>query len=89
MPNTQSAKKELRKTKVRTDRNSLLKKNIKDTLKRITKALSTDKIEDAQKAALEAAKLLDKAAKRNIIHKNKASRKKSRIQKTIQSKLKK
>jgi len=86
MPNSQSAKKELRKTKIRTTRNSTQKKKIKDTLKKITKAIQSDKLDEARALAQEAATLLDKAAKSNIIHKNKAARKKSRIQKAIAQK---
>lgn len=79
MPIKQSAIKELRKTKKRTSRNRSTKNNIKDALKKVTKALQSKNIEAARAAAVAAVKILDKAAQKNIIHKNKAARKKSRL----------
>lgn len=79
MPIKQSAIKELRKTKKRTSRNRSTKSNIKDALKKVTKALQSKNIEAARAAAQEAVKILDKAASRRIIHPNKAARKKSRV----------
>lgn len=79
MPIKQSAIKELRKTKKRTSRNRSTKSNIKDALKKVTKALQSKNIEAARAAAIEAVKILDKAASRRVIHPNKAARKKSRV----------
>jgi len=79
MPIKQSAIKELRKTKKRTSRNRSTKSNIKDALKKVTKALQSKNIEAARAAAIEAVKILDKAAARHVIHHNKAARKKSRV----------
>ncbi|OGY91424.1 MAG: 30S ribosomal protein S20 [Candidatus Komeilibacteria bacterium RIFCSPLOWO2_02_FULL_48_11] len=79
MPIKQSAVKELRKTKKRTARNRSAKSNIKDALKKVTKALQSKDIVAARAAAQEAVKILDKAAAKHIIHRNKAARKKSRV----------
>ncbi len=83
MPNKKSAMKELRKSTARATFNANYKKRIKDTLKKIQKALTASKIDDAQKLAKDVSSLLDKAAKHNIVHKNTASRKKSRVQNAI------
>jgi len=76
MPVTKSAQKKLRKDRKRTKENKKLKNNFKSALK---KALKTP----TQKTVIQAIKLADKAAKKNIIHKNKASRIKSKLSKLI------
>ena len=79
MPIKKSSFKELRKTKTRTLFNRIREKQIKDTMKKIQKALAAQNLEDAQKLAKNVVGMIDKAAKRHIIHPNKASRKKSRL----------
>lgn len=76
MPVIKSAKKKLRQDKKRTLQNRKLKEDLKDTLK---KAQNSRKKEDI----IAAFSLADKAAKKNIIHNNKASRIKSRLSKLI------
>ncbi len=83
MPIKESAKKELRKTAKRTPFNARRKKEIKDLIKKIRKAAGGGKIEEAKALLPQAARLLDKAAKKHIIHANKASRAKSRLQKLL------
>ncbi|MCA9188854.1 MAG: 30S ribosomal protein S20 [Pirellulaceae bacterium] len=83
MPNTESAKKRLRQNTVRRDRNratkSLLRRLIRNVLQAVAKG-DLAKADDAYKAA---AKQLDRAGASNVIHKNKASRLKSRLQHRI------
>ena len=55
-----------------------IKKN-KDAVKAVKKAVAAGKKDEAAKALPMAYKQLDKAAKKNILHKNKASRLKSRL----------
>jgi small subunit ribosomal protein S20 len=83
MPTTKSAKKELRKSKKLAFINKIQKKNIKETIKNIHKSLEGSNIEEAQKLVKKVVSLLDKAAKRKIVHKNVAARKKSRVFKAI------
>jgi small subunit ribosomal protein S20 len=72
MPITKSAKKKLRKDRKREVENLKLKKDYKKTVKKTR--------ENPNKESLtEASKILDKAAKKGIIHKNKAARIKSRL----------
>jgi len=79
MPVTKSAQKKLRQDKKRNTINALVKTAFKIAIKKLTKpaAKSTSKKELARKAA----STIDKAAKKKIIHKNKAARLKSRVSK--------
>jgi len=74
MPIIKSAIKKMRKDKIRTARNKKRETTLKALIK---KARTTREAKDIQ-AAFSA---LDKAAKVNLIHKNKASRLKSRLSK--------
>ncbi|PIZ76887.1 MAG: 30S ribosomal protein S20, partial [Parcubacteria group bacterium CG_4_10_14_0_2_um_filter_7_35_8] len=60
---------------------------IKDLEKRIKKLLIKKKNAEAEKLLPQIYKALDKAAKRNVIKKNKASRRKSRISRSIRLKI--
>lgn len=83
MPITSSAKKALRVSKRKAVFNARRKDILKDVVKRIRKFV-TDKNTKAAVALLaEAYKAIDKAAKTNLIKKNTASRKKSRLSKLI------
>lgn len=79
MPIIRSAIKKMRKDKMRTQRN----KNREVSLKKLIKNARTEKTAASLQAVFSA---LDKAAKVNLIHKNKASRLKSRISKLISPK---
>lgn len=74
MPVTKSAKKKLKKDKTRTKENKKVENLFKSAIKRAQKSKTEKVVKDAMK-------LVDKAAKKNIIHKNKASRLKSRLSK--------
>ena len=87
MPITKSAKRALRgsskKKKFNVQKKIVLKKTKKDFLKLIEEG----KIEDAKKMLPKAYKLLDKAAKVNLIKKNRAAREKSKLaKKTLEKK---
>ncbi len=85
MPNTKSAKKALRQTANKTEHNLFWKRRIYTMKKALTKTLQTkganaDILNDEYKALQ---KVVDKAAKEKVIHKNKASRIKARFAKKI------
>jgi len=85
MPQKRQAKKELRKTKTRTARNKAVKGAIDYLLGQFKKAIAiNDKIK-AEEIAKKLTKAIDKAAKKNIFHKNNAARKKSKLAKKINS----
>lgn len=75
-PNTRSAEKRLRQSQKRYMRNRAIRSMVKTYTKKVLLAKS---VEDAKKALTEAIRVIDKAASKGIIHKNTASRKKSRL----------
>ncbi len=79
MPNTKSAKKALRQNLRRRARNLEKKEAYKEAIKTFKKLIAQNKLEEAQKQLSLVFKKLDKAAKTNVIHKNKSSRLKSRL----------
>jgi len=83
MPITKSAKKAWRQSLRKRTRNLIYKKKMKNLVKEARKLVLGKKIEEAKKILPQVYKILDKAAKVGLIKKNAASRKKSRIAKTI------
>lgn len=77
MPNNESCKKRLRQDAKRQVHNNTIKR----TIKTITKKINNSEVELKEKEALASTlySKLDKAAKVGVIHKNTASRKKSRL----------
>lgn len=79
MANIKSAKKRVLIAERNHDKNVAFKTSIKSALKKVLE-LAKAKDEDALKSALSKAyQLCDKAVSKGILHKNTASRKKSRI----------
>ena len=85
MPITSSAKKALRQAKTRRERNTKKKNAYKDAVKTYRKLAAGQQKEDAAAKLSAAYKALDKAAKTNVITKNKARRLKSRLAKLTNS----
>jgi len=85
MPIIKSAKKALRQSKRRNKRNVAYKTQIHKTKKNIEKDLNTKDIGKATNDLTSFYKIVDKATKRNVIHKNKANRLKSRLAKRIKN----
>jgi len=83
MPIKESAKKELRKAKKRRVLNLQRQKTMKDALKNIKRLLAAGKKDEAKKLLPVAYQAIDKAAKRGVIKKNAAARKKSRLMKSL------
>ncbi|OHA58917.1 MAG: 30S ribosomal protein S20 [Candidatus Vogelbacteria bacterium RIFOXYD1_FULL_44_32] len=79
MPITKSAKKELRKGVNKRAFNEERKKNMRDTVKVVRKSLTVKNPAEAEKGLAAAYQAIDKAAKRGVIKKNAANRKKSRL----------
>ncbi len=80
MPNTASAKKELRKGKKRQARNQKIENNLKGLIKTSRRAIEA-KDAGAKELMLQTLTALDKAAKQGVIKKNTRDRKKSRLHK--------
>lgn len=79
MPNIKSAEKRVRITARRSLRNVSLKSALRTTLKKFETAVTKDDVEQARLALNVATRALDKAATKGIIHRNNASRRKSRL----------
>jgi len=79
MANTRSAEKSIRQTRTRTRRNRVKKSRIRSLRKEALAALSSGDAAAAQKAYDKFASVADKAAKTKTLHKNTASRLKSRM----------
>ena len=82
MANHKSALKRIRQTKKRNEHNRYYAKTMRNAVRKLR--AMTDK-DEAVKLYPSVQKMLDKLAKRNIIHKNKASNLKSKLAKHIKS----
>ena len=83
MPIIKSAKKALRQNKKRRRRNLRKTSQTKNLIKQIRKFVLENKKEEAKKLLPQVYKAVDKAAKRGLIKKNNASRKKSRLTRLV------
>ena len=83
MPNTASAKKRLRQNDVRRQRNRAVKSRMRTQIRKVREAADAGEHDKAAEEFRTAAKLLDRAGARNIIHPNAAARTKSRLQKML------
>jgi len=81
MPNTSSAKKELRKTEKRTAANLRIKTHVKSLAKQLKAAVRDGKAAEAKELGKRLQQAAAKASKRNVLHKNKAARITSRAAK--------
>ena len=75
MPNTRSAKKDLRKSRAAAVRNRAQRSALRTALK---KAAAPEATEEERRRAVS---LLDRAARKGLIHRNAAARRKSRLAK--------
>jgi small subunit ribosomal protein S20 len=82
MPHTRSAKKSLRKNEKRRLHNRAIKRDIKTQIKKVLTA-SEGPVEQLQAEFNLAAKKLDKAAAKRVVHPNLAARKKSQLAKLV------
>jgi small subunit ribosomal protein S20 len=85
MPNTKSAKKRLRQSEARRLGNRAAKSAIKTQLRKVREAVASGNLGLAESEYRLAAEKLDKAGQRRIIHRNKASRTKSRLQRLMKA----
>ncbi|MEZ4412704.1 MAG: 30S ribosomal protein S20 [Gemmatimonadales bacterium] len=83
MPRIKSAKKRMRQTKVRTARNKAQRSKLRTAVKNVRTAATKA---EATKALTEAASLLDRAGRKNLVHPRTAARQKSRLAKAINAK---
>ncbi|HSX18398.1 MAG TPA: 30S ribosomal protein S20 [Candidatus Saccharimonadales bacterium] len=79
MPIIKSAKKRVKIAAKARSRNLHTKRDVRDALKAFAKALEGGKATEVAKTQAAAMSALDTAAKKAVIHKNKAARQKSRL----------
>ena len=83
MPTLKSASKRLRQNIKRKAANRQKVAKMRTEIKKTIGSIADGKVEDAKKQFVTAAKSIDKTAKKNIIHPNKAARQKSRLAKKL------
>jgi small subunit ribosomal protein S20 len=83
LPVTKSVERELRTAERRQERNKTAHTVTKTEVKKANKAVAAGEPEAAQSAVASAIRKLDRAADSNLIHKNNAARKKSRLMKKL------
>jgi small subunit ribosomal protein S20 len=83
MPITKQAIKRMKQDRTRRARNKHYSSRMKSMMKLILGYLQKNEVEKAQKIHADVVKSIDTAAKKNLIHKNNAARKKSRIQRAL------
>ncbi|MGH7570941.1 MAG: 30S ribosomal protein S20 [Gemmatimonadota bacterium] len=76
MPNIRSAEKRARQNRRQRERNRHDRSQLRTALKKVRQAASAD---DARSAIAKAESLLDRLARRGIIHRNTAARHKARL----------
>jgi small subunit ribosomal protein S20 len=86
MPHTRSAKKQLRKSLKRRAHNRSVKSAIKTQVKKVFQVAQAGDAEQLRKEYNLAAKKLDKAAAKRIVHPNLAARKKSQLARLLRDK---
>lgn len=85
MPIIKSAIKRSKQAKVRTARNLSTKRAVRTEVKSVEVAVNAKNGKEAAAALIRAQSALDTAVKKNIIHKNKAARKKSQLNKLVKT----
>lgn len=79
MANIKSAKKRIKVIETKTLRNKIIKSSLKTTIKKFLASVESKNVEEAKVNFTAAVKALDMAESKGIIHKNKASRNKSKL----------
>lgn len=89
MANIKSAKKRARQAVKRNERNSAQRSEMRTQVKALLKVVEKGDLAEANALLRKTASILDKAAKKGLIHKNKAARTKSRLNTRVKKLLKK
>jgi len=87
MPIIKSAKKKMKQDIVKTKRNNIVRNRLTSRMKELTKAVKEHQLTELPKLLTEAYKIIDTACKKNLIKKNNAARKKSRMARIVNEEL--
>lgn len=85
MANIKSAKKRIKVTLVRTERNKAIRSKVKTAIKKVESAVAASDKQLAQSNLKNAVVEITKAASKGVYHKNNASRKVARLSKAVDS----
>ena len=85
IPNTKTAKKNLRQSLKRREQNLKRKEALHRIVKQLKKALAAGDKARVQELIPQLMQVTDKAAQKHVIHPNKAARLKSRLMKRVQA----
>lgn len=88
MATTASAKKRIRSSARRRERNRLFRSRARTFIKKTDRLIAEGKLEEAAQAAQQAISALDKAAVKGVINKNNAARRKARLMRRLNLALK-
>ncbi|MHB1457453.1 MAG: 30S ribosomal protein S20 [Armatimonadota bacterium] len=81
MPNIKSVKKDVKRSRLNHEKNVAMKSRIKTIIKTAKSVIATGDQEAVVKSISAVDCVLDRAAEKNIIHRNAAARRKSRLMK--------
>jgi len=85
LPQRKAQLKSLRANKTRRSRNTMFKADLKKTIKKLESLISSKNAAEAKDALKKLMAKLDRAALKGILHKNKASRKKSQFSRALKN----
>ncbi|MEH6989006.1 30S ribosomal protein S20 [Cytobacillus firmus] len=85
MPNIKSAIKRVKTSEARNAQNATVKSAMRTAVKKVDAAIVNNDSAAATASFADAARKMDKAAAKGLIHKNAAARKKSRLMKKMNS----
>jgi len=83
MANTKSAEKRMRQSGERRERNRANRSTMRTAIKRVRGAVAAGDVKAAEDALKGAIQVIDKSAKKHVVHRNTAARAKSRLAKAI------
>jgi small subunit ribosomal protein S20 len=86
MPHIKSAKKRLRQNAKLRTHNRAVKKDVKLQVRAVLEAAKAGTLDTLKEEFRKASKKLDKAAAKNVIHRNQAARKKSQLARLLNAK---
>jgi small subunit ribosomal protein S20 len=85
MANTKSAEKRMRQSAERRERNRGARSEMRTAVKKVRGAVASGDAKAAQDALATAVQVIDRTAKKNVVHRNAAARAKSRLTKAVKA----
>lgn len=83
MANTRSADKRNRQSQKRRIRNQAVRTRVKSAVKKVRESLERGEVDGARAALASAARIIDSAASKGVLHRNTASRRISRLARAV------